>query len=124
MKIKVLATAQSPDYYTFNGEVITAHLGGQSKSYDLSAVSEGDQVTVEDIGGVRAIREVKRTASGELEVKLTQAVGPGHWKEGDWISPAEYDPNGINVVFTGPAAGTPSVKTGNGVVTMGASLEA
>lgn len=56
MKIKVLATAQSADYYEFSGDTVTAYLDGESKSYDFSALQEGDQVTMEDLGDVRVIR--------------------------------------------------------------------
>ena len=116
MKIKVLATAQSANYYEFSGDTVTAYLDGGSKSYDFSALQEGDQVTMEDLGGVRVIRAAQRNSEGELEVTLTQAVGAGHWSESGWMDPEEYDPDGANVEFdaTKPFAGVPRIKTRNG----------
>ncbi len=61
MQIKLLATGQGPDYYTFNGEVITAHLNGLSEEYDLSGFPDGATFQGADpVDGVPAIRHVSR----------------------------------------------------------------
>jgi len=39
MKIKFLATAQSPDCYSFDGETVIAHYNGLSERFDLSQFS-------------------------------------------------------------------------------------
>lgn len=123
MKIKFLATAQSPQYYSFDGEVITAHNEGVSKTYDLSGLEVGDKVVeVEEVGGVKPIRSAERTESGDLEVKLVQAVGPGHWSESDWFESEAYDPDSIHVKMdkSKPYSGQATVKTRQGIQKIGA----
>lgn len=97
MKLNILATGQSPDYYTIAGEAITAHHGGVSEQYDLSGFPEGAAFQGADkVDGVPAIRHVERVG-GELRVELCQQVGPGHWKESGWMDAAQYDPDAIHV---------------------------
>lgn len=97
MKLKVLATGMAPDYYTVNGEVITAHLNGVSEEYDLTTFPEdGVFQGAEQISGVNAIRNVTRE-EGILKVTLCQQVGPGHWTESEWMDGADYDPDSIHV---------------------------
>ncbi len=96
-QINLLATGQSPDYYTISGETITAYQGGQSEVYDLSGFPEGATFQGADpVNGVPAIRNVDRV-DGELRVTLCQQVGPGHWSESGWIDAATYDPDAIHV---------------------------
>jgi len=96
-QLNILATGQSPDYYTIAGEVITAYHGGQTEVYDLSGFPEGGQFTSADpVNGVPAIRHVERTG-GVLKVQLCQQVGPGHWSESGWIDATAYDPDAIHV---------------------------
>ena len=113
MQINVLATGAAPDYYTFNGETITAHHEGVSEVYDLSDFPEGGTFTgAGQVNGVTALRHVERTG-GELKVKLCQQVGAGHWQESGWVDAASYDPDAINVKQGGSKAysGTAWAKT-------------
>lgn len=76
MKIKLLATGQSPDYYTIDGETIIAHVGEQQEEIDLSdfpeeAKWEGAETEVLELRGSQIIRNVDRV-DGELEVILCQ----------------------------------------------------
>lgn len=117
MQINVLATGIAPDYYEIDGDVITAHVGDQSDSYDLSGLEEGDTVTaVSEVGGIQPIRSATREA-GVLKVVLCQRVGPGHWSESGWIAARAYDPDGLNVVFdeTKAFSGVPTYVTRQGV---------
>ena len=100
MKIKLLATGQSPDFYTFDGEVVTAHKNnGISEEYDLSSFPEGGQFQGADtLDGIPAIRHVERT-DGVLKVTLCQQVGPGHWSESDWLESTSYNPDNVYVKF-------------------------
>lgn len=98
MKIKMLATGQSPDYYSFSGDIITAHHEGVTEQYDLSAFPEGGVFQGADpVNGVPAIRGVERTG-GVLHVTLCQQVGPGHWLESGEFDSAQYDPDAVHVV--------------------------
>jgi hypothetical protein len=118
MKIKFLATGQSPDYYTFSGNTITAHHGGQTETYDLSGFPEGGEFQDADpVNGVPAVRHVERDAEG-LKVTLCQQVGPGHWQESGWMDAASYDPDAVHVVrdSSKPHAGKPWAKTRQGKV--------
>lgn len=115
-QLNILATGQSPDYYTIAGEVITAYHGGQSEQYDLSGFPEGAAFQGADpVNGVPAIRNVER-ADGELKVTLCQQVGPGHWSESGFFDAASYDPDAIHVNrdTTKDYSGTPWAKTRNG----------
>lgn len=104
MKITVLPTGNAPDYYTFNGEVVTAHKDGQSESFDLSGIEKGDKFQgVEcdtlDLNGAHVMREVYRDDAGELHLKVCQKVGPGHWEKGVKIDVTDYAPNKIHVLL-------------------------
>lgn len=126
MKIKILATGMAPDYYTINGEVITAHLNGRTEQYDLTAFPEGGVFQGADqIDSVNAIRHIERT-NGELKVTLCQQVGPGHWKESDWMESTAYNPDAINVVAdtTKTFSGKPWVKTRQGKISPSGTLVA
>jgi hypothetical protein len=97
MKLNILATGQSPDFYSISGEVITAYHGGQSETYDLSGFPEGAVFQGADpVNGVPAIRNVERDAEG-LKVTLCQQVGPGHWSESGWFDASTYDPDATHV---------------------------
>ena len=119
MKIKLLATGQSPDYYEFDGEVITAHKDGVSEVYDLSSFPvDGKFTSADPVNGVPAIRTVTRGSDGELHVTLCQQVGPGHWSESGWMDSGDYDPDAVHVVRDSnkPHAGKPWAKTRQGNV--------
>lgn len=119
MKIKLLATGQSPDYYTFSGETITAHLDGLTEVYDLSGFPEGGVFQGADpVNGVPAIRHVERDSEG-LKVTLCQQVGPGHWVESGWMDSGEYDPDAVHVQqdLSKDWAGKAWAKTRQGKVT-------
>lgn len=114
MKIKMLPVGNSPDYYKIVGEIITAHKGSQSESFDLSSVQEGDQfLGVEcdtlELNGLHVIRNAYRDTQGILHVDLCQQVGPGHWETGVEFDSADYNPADINVVYREdkPHAGIP-----------------
>jgi hypothetical protein len=97
MKLNILATGQSPDYYTISGDTITAHHGRQSEVYDLSGFPEGGVFQGADpVDGVPAIRDVERV-DGVLRVTLCQQVGPGHWAESGWMDAGAYDPDAVHV---------------------------
>lgn len=117
-QLNILATGQGPDYYTVNGETITAYHGGVSEAYDLSAFPEGGTFQSADpVNGVPAIRHVERT-NGVLNVTLCQQVGPGHWSESGWFDAAQYDPDAVHVKRDTSKAfsGTPWAKTRQGQV--------
>jgi len=125
MKIKFLSTGNSPDYYSFDGEIITAISGGQHEDFDLSVLEAGDKFEgVESVGlinkdgydipGSQIIRNAYRDSAGELHVVLCQAVGPGHWGETEEMDVSNYDPNTIQVPFKGHGAGRPWALTKQG----------
>ncbi|MBG23761.1 MAG: hypothetical protein CMF22_10600 [Idiomarinaceae bacterium] len=97
MKINILATGQSPDFYEFNGEVVTAHKDGVTEEYDFSGMPDGAKFTGADpVNGVPAIRNAERV-DGTLKLTLCQQVGPGHWEESGEFDASEYDPDEIHV---------------------------
>ena len=99
MQINVLATGIAPDYYQIDGDKITAFVGDEADSYDLSLLEEGDVVTeVSPIRGTRPIRSATRE-NGVLKVTLCQRVGAGHWSESGWMDSSDYDPDAVHVVF-------------------------
>lgn len=110
MKIKMTGWGKAPDYYTFDGEIVTAHVGSISKSYDLNAFPEGGVFQGADrVNGVDAIQGAERI-DGELYVTLRQRVVAGqypnkcaHWRGLDWIDAADYDPEKCYVTPTGMA---------------------
>lgn len=96
MKLQFIATAQSPNHYDINGEVITAYSGDQSESIDLSVIEEGGkfqgiELSVLDLPPMQVIRDCERK-DGELHVTLCQEAGSGHWRKSDWMDAANYDP--------------------------------
>ena len=104
MKINILAVGQAPDYYAFNGEVVTAHHDGVTETYDLSAFPGGGFFHGADlVNGVPAIRNVTRTG-GVLHVTLCQQVGPGHWSESGEFDAVLYNPDDIHVKQDGSKA--------------------
>lgn len=118
MQINVLATGIGPDYYAIDGDIITAFVGDESDSFDLSTLEEGDTVTeVSEVGGVRPIRSATRE-NGVLKVVLCQRVGAGHWSESGWMDSSQYDPDAVHVVFDATKAfsGTPVVHARQGAV--------
>lgn len=118
-QLNILATGQSPDYYTINGETITAYQGGISEAYDLSTFPEGGVFQGADpVNGVPAIRNVERV-NGELRVTLCQQVGPGHWTESGWMNAESYDPDKRHVYYSTAKShgGTAWCRTRQGLVT-------
>lgn len=110
MKITLMPWPHGPDYYSFNGEALTATYGGVSESYDLSGIPEGATLTSADsVNGMPAIHAATRI-NGELHVTLMQRVIAGqypgrkaHWRTGDPIDATEYDLNTCYGVPTGMA---------------------
>lgn len=118
MKLNILATGQSPDFYTISGEVITAHHDGVSEEYDFSQMPDGAKFQGADpVNGVPAIRNAERV-NGVLTVTLCQQVGPGHWSESGEFDSNEYDPDAIHVKqdTSKPFSGKAWVKTRQGKV--------
>ena len=64
MKIKVLATAQSANYYEFSGDTVTAYLDGGSKSYDFSALQERFKRQLDEAKLARPTRQTRNAVSG------------------------------------------------------------
>ncbi len=125
-QLNILATGQGPDYYTINGEVITAYHGGVSEAYDLSGFpDDGVFQGADPVNGVPAIRNVERV-NGELRVTLCQQVGPGHWQESGWFDAAQYNPDAVHVNqdTTKAHSGTAWVKTRQGQVEADGTLVA
>ena len=122
MKSKFLATDSSPEYYEFDGDIITAHTDGLSESFDLSALGAVDKLQgVEPdtlpLASPHIIRDAYRDDGGELHVTLCQAVGPGHWGESMEFDSAEYDPDAIHVEYLDKShSGTPWALTRRGRV--------
>lgn len=121
MKIKVLPTGDSPEYYNFNGEVVTAYKDGLSEEFDLSLIQVGDKFEgVEpdtlELSGSQILRNVYRDENGELHADICQKVGPGHWEAGLEYDSADYVPDIVNVVYRNdkPHAGTPWAITKTG----------
>lgn len=101
MKIKFLATNNSPDY-TITGETING--------LDLSVFEHGDQFIRNETTDEAGIRNAYRDEQGILHVTLMQTViasqlagFKAHWREGPYIDSEEYDPNTCYVVPTGVA---------------------
>lgn len=118
MQIKMLAAGIAPDYYEIDGETITAHVGDQSDSFDLSGMPDDATLNeVDPVGGVPPIRAATRT-DGELYVTLAQRVGAGHWSESDWFPADQYDPDAVHVLFDDSKAfaGEPTAWTREGQV--------
>ena len=96
MRVKFLGTGQSPDYYEFNGDVVTAHSGGQSESFDLSVLEHGDKFegiepAILDLPDLQIIRAAYRDEHGELHVTLTEkSPMRGHWRDSEWMDSSEY----------------------------------
>lgn len=107
-QLKFLAFGCAPDFYTIDGEVVTAHHGEVTKSYDLSDFPEnGAFQSAEPIIDVPAVLNVERI-DGELHVTLLQQVIAGqypgmsaNWRGQRVISASEYDPDKCYVTPTG-----------------------
>lgn len=97
MKIKFLATGDSPEWYDFDGEKVTAHYKDKSETFDFSNFEEGDEIdhveseTILDIPFFQVVRSAERI-EGVLSITLTQKAGKGHWRESGWIDADEYSP--------------------------------
>lgn len=105
MKIKFIPTGNAPDYFTFYGDIVTAHHNGVSEDFNFVGFEPTDSFTglrVDslDIPWRQIIREASRDESGELHVTLCQRTGAGHWAEGPEIDSDDYSPENINVVYT------------------------
>lgn len=106
MKVKFAATFNAPDYYEFNGKVVTAFYKGKSESIDLSGLEYGDKVygiVFENLTPLRTshiLRSVYVDQSGELFVELAQKCPQieGHWWESDWIDSFDYDKDKLYIV--------------------------
>jgi hypothetical protein len=97
MKIKLLATGQSPTSYTFDGDIVTAHLGAATEEFDLTDLEHGDKFEgVEpdtlELPGSQIIRDAFRDEDGVLHVTLTEASGNGRWAESEWMDAEDYHP--------------------------------
>jgi hypothetical protein len=96
MRLKFLATAQSPDFYEFDAEKITARKGESFEEFDLSPLDHGDKFQglepdTLDLPPTQIIRDAFRDEHGELHVTLTQASPMmGNWRESEWMDAAEY----------------------------------
>lgn len=118
MKIRFLAVGRAPDYYDINPSgIVTAYRDGQSHTFDFTSLQEGMHLDgAAQVAGVEAIHEA-HLLQGELWITLAQEVGPGHWRESDWMDPTDYDPDMIQVVeHKDPFSGTPYVRTRRGNV--------
>lgn len=116
MKINVLASIQSPDYYEIIGEVVKAFFKNHEEIYDLSEFPEGGLFTGTSLSKeFQDIRNVERV-NGELKVTLCQQVGPGHWMESGWFDAVDYDPDKIHTRISDNKnyVGLPWAKTRNG----------
>ncbi len=121
MKLTMKSTGNSPEYYEFSGDTVTAHLDGQSESFDLSGLGSADQFQgVEPetltLSPAHIIRDAYRDDSGELHVTLCQAVGPGDWGESQEFDSSDYAPDAIQVPFLGESAGRSYAVTRRGRV--------
>ena len=111
MKVKMLASPQAPESYSFVGERVVAKERGREEVYDLSVFPEGGAFTgAEKLpSGTPALLDVQRVDE-ELIVTLAQKVIAGqypnkkaHWRESPVIDSADYDPNTCYVIPTGMA---------------------
>lgn len=122
MKLVFISTNNSPDYYTFDGDAITAHYKGDSEAFDLSELETGgrfDGVEPDKLSlrHRQIIRDAHRDDDGELHVTLCQAVGPGHWGRSEEIDVSKYDPDAIHVKYKDRKhSGVPWAKTRRGKV--------
>jgi hypothetical protein len=123
MKITVLPTGNAPEFYTFAGEVVTAHYKGESESFDLSPLETGGlyngvEVDTLDLGAGHILRDVYRDEFGELHFKICQKVGAGHWLTGTEFDTAAYNPEAIYAVYDSNKeySGTATVTTAKGVL--------
>ena len=98
MKIKFLATGQSPDFYEFDGDKITARSGDSFEEFDLSSIEhggkfEGVEVDTLPLAATQIIRDAFRDEHGELHVTLTEkSPMRGHWRESEWLDVEDYHP--------------------------------
>lgn len=93
MKIKFLATGQSPDKYEINNEVVTAFIGNETLTLDFSMLQTGDEfqgVETELINPQQIVRTAYRDELGELHLTLCQAVGAGDWVESPLLDAIEF----------------------------------
>lgn len=94
MNLKFLATGQSPDFYTMDGEVITAHYQGETQALDFSQLETGDEFegleTELPLPPQQIVRAAYRDDEGELHLTLCQASGNGDWTESQIIDATEY----------------------------------
>ena len=98
MKLKFLATGQSPDYYEFDGEKITARSGDSFEEFDLSVIEHGGKFEVVEVDtlplpATQIIRDAFRDEHGEIHVTLTEkSPMRGNWRESDWLDVEDYHP--------------------------------
>lgn len=99
----------APEKYTFDGEKVTAWVGEEKSTFDLSSFPSGAVYSGADrVSGIRAIRDVKRDADGMLWVTLAQPVVSGKypgrradWRGLVWIESSEYAADKCFVTPTG-----------------------
>ena len=121
-QLKFKATGDAPEYYSFEGDIVTAYYDSFSESFDLSDLAQGDKfegLTVEtlELSDTHIIRDTHRDSNDALNVTLCQAVGPGHWQESDWFDSTNYDPDAIHVAYQDkPHSGEPWAITKQGKV--------
>jgi hypothetical protein len=94
MKIRFLATPQSPDYYTFGDKTVIAHYNGQTETIDLTSFDEGAQFNSIEFDNLPlnymfVMQNVKKE-NNELFVTLCQKCESGNWTKSDWINSSDY----------------------------------
>jgi len=126
MKITVIPTGNAPEYYSFEGETITAYKAYLGESFDLSTVETGGkfveaEVDTLDLPAGQIIRDVTRDELGELHVTLCQRTGPGHWLTGAEFDATEYAADKSHVIYNADKShgGEPWVLTSTGKTTVG-----
>lgn len=95
MKIKFLATAESPDYYSFTGNIMYVVKDGVKEEIDFSHFESGDayeglELERLDMSDEQIIRDAERKIDGTLYLTLCQKSDDGHWRESDWMDSSEY----------------------------------
>lgn len=95
MKIQFLATADAPDYYTFEEEIVSFVYDEKMESIDLSDFDIGDrfneiELDILSLRGSHIIRDIERRQDGNLYLTLCQKSSEGHWAESDWMDSKNY----------------------------------
>lgn len=102
MRIKFLATGDSPDFYEFSNELLTIHKDGVRESVDFSQLDtedkyEGIEFDYIPLPYSQVVREAFRDGKGILHLTLCQRDGDGVWRESDWMDSKDYIKGNIYV---------------------------